>query len=157
MLPVAAACAGLAALLWDRQPAMPWSLILITPVCLCTGGFYADGGRRSADAGCYRITFTAETALGRHYADAAPCWHGMRTRVSKKEQQAAGVMQKAEISYLCDILRLFFFLTDVLRSGYTMHQNTPTEKTTENQQLRNTTGGYKNLNRFLRGTDAGLD
>lgn len=28
-----------------------------------------------------------------------------------------------------------------------MHQNTPTEKTTENQQLR-TTGGYKNLNRF---------
>lgn len=28
-----------------------------------------------------------------------------------------------------------------------MHQNTPTEKTTENQQLR-TTSGYKNLNRF---------
>lgn len=28
-----------------------------------------------------------------------------------------------------------------------MHQNTPTEKTTENQQLR-TIGGYKNLNRF---------
>lgn len=28
-----------------------------------------------------------------------------------------------------------------------MHQNTPTEKTTENQQLR-AVSGYKNLNRF---------